>query len=212
MHSLGVGGIRVWGLWFYQMYWSVYCDFLGVLTWHRLPRGIVLLGMLGALGKPDGRIETISWVLLGFQQASFLYCTYDFGLTTCPRSDVPWWNFSRFDTWWGGHFGDDFRSTGKEGAFLPTSPMLLKSPFAGLAFPNEPTGPTDLINHREWYQWFAWGDFSPTSGPVAGDMPDDLDLGYSPAFLAATDFIKDGTVSTRKTPNSGIFRTVTWHM
>ena len=35
------------------------------------------------------------------------------------------------------------------------------------------------------------GDFSPTSGPAAGDMPDELDLGYSPAFLAATDFIKD---------------------
>ena len=73
----------------------------------------------------------------------------------------------------GGHFGDDFRSTGKEGAFLPTSPMLLKSPFAG--------------------------DFSPTSGPVAGDMPDDLDLGYSPAFLAATDFIKEVAMSTAET-------------
>ena len=35
------------------------------------------------------------------------------------------------------------------------------------------------------------GDFSPTSGPIGADMPDDLDLGYSPAFLAATDFIKD---------------------
>ena len=31
------------------------------------------------------------------------------------------------------------------------------------------------------------GDLSPTNH----DMPDDLDLGYSPAFLAATDFIKD---------------------
>ena len=30
----------------------------------------------------------------------------------------------------GGHFGDDFRSSGKEGT-LPTSPMLLKSPFTG---------------------------------------------------------------------------------
>ena len=27
MHSLGVGGIRVWGLSFHQMHWSVYCDF-----------------------------------------------------------------------------------------------------------------------------------------------------------------------------------------
>lgn len=39
------------------------------------------------------------------------------------------------------------------------------------------------------HQWT--GDFSPTSGPVVSDMPDDLDLGYSPAFLAATDFIKE---------------------
>ncbi|CAJ1392756.1 unnamed protein product [Effrenium voratum] len=33
----------------------------------------------------------------------------------------------------------------------------------------------------------AQGDLSPTNH----DMPDDLDLGYSPAFLAATDFIKE---------------------
>lgn len=39
------------------------------------------------------------------------------------------------------------------------------------------------------------GDFSPNSGPLAADMPDDLDLGYSPAFLAATDFIKDRGVA-----------------
>ncbi len=49
------------------------------------------------------------------------------------------------------------------------------------------------------------GDFSPTSGPIAGDMPDDLDLGYSPAFLAATDFIKDGTQLLGKLHKTWVF-------
>ena len=35
------------------------------------------------------------------------------------------------------------------------------------------------------------GDFSPTSQRNAMELPDDLDLGYSPALMAATDFIKD---------------------
>lgn len=35
----------------------------------------------------------------------------------------------------GGHFGDDFRSSGKDSTFLPTSPLMLKSPFTGLGHP-----------------------------------------------------------------------------
>lgn len=62
---------------------SVYYDFLGVLTWHGAARYCSPWHARCA-GKTDGRIETI-WVSWGlnFQQACFLYSTYDFGLMTC---------------------------------------------------------------------------------------------------------------------------------
>jgi len=69
----------------------------------------------------------------------------------------------------GGHFGDDYRVDLKAEARQPGSPMLFSPSLRG--------------------------DFSPTSQRNAMELPDDLDLGYSPALMAATDFIKEVATS-----------------
>mmetsp|Transcript_61542 Transcript_61542/g.144190 ORF Transcript_61542/g.144190 Transcript_61542/m.144190 type:complete len:618 (-) Transcript_61542:275-2128(-) len=63
----------------------------------------------------------------------------------------------------GGHFGDDYRCDLKESR-QPGSPMIFSPGFPG--------------------------DFSPT-GSRNTLMPPDLDLGFCPALMAATDFIKE---------------------
>lgn len=111
--------------------------------------GIVLLGMLG-LGLPPAlglerereREELNLGLFVGIGQYSATLTLhplrtlpvarnfYQYELTVHLTKQLPFPLWSGECVASGGHFGDDFRSSGKEGT-LPTSPLLLKSPFTG---------------------------------------------------------------------------------